>query len=425
VNKREPTRDWSRFALLLIDLQHDFWPASLAAQFPDLPANVERLLSRCRAEGIEVVHVRSSFRADSTDWMVAARLRGSTPCVEGTPGAEPLPFAREAPGEAVFLKQSYDAFQSCELAAHLRPRQMFSADRRHADFGLCVVHHRLGRPAGLPDRRRRRLLRRRPRGPRADAAALRRPPVRARDRRHPVRAPRRLGCAARAARRVRADRPTARSAARRRRRLQPHRRTVPPLERERGRRRAARALHRPAPRAPARRRAPARARLRRRRNDHPAPCRAVRADRRRHLGAPDRARRPHRARRNVRARRLHPPRLPARQLRRRRRVLHLHPPAARRAPARARPHRQLAAPRRPPGRHHRGTAPRPSDRPELARRADVLQRPRRAREPPLPRGGRPADRERAARDPRAPNDTPPRRAGRPGLVPVGVATKPA
>jgi nicotinamidase-related amidase len=116
----EADRDWSRFVLVLIDLQRDFWPAPLAAQFPDLPANLVRLLARCRAEGIDVVHVRSSFRADSTDWMVAARLRGSAPCLEGTPGAEPLPFAREAPGEAVFVKKTYDAFQSGELAAHLR-----------------------------------------------------------------------------------------------------------------------------------------------------------------------------------------------------------------------------------------------------------------------------------------------------------------
>jgi nicotinamidase-related amidase/SAM-dependent methyltransferase len=116
----EADREWSRFALVVIDLQHDFWPAPLAAQFPDLPANLERLLARCRAEGVEVVHVRSSFRTDSTDWMVAARLRGFAPCVEGTPGAKPLPFAREAPGETVVVKQTYDAFQSGELAAHLR-----------------------------------------------------------------------------------------------------------------------------------------------------------------------------------------------------------------------------------------------------------------------------------------------------------------
>ncbi|MDQ3703535.1 MAG: cysteine hydrolase [Chloroflexota bacterium] len=113
-------RDWCPFALLLIDAQHDFWSEHLAARFPEFPANVARLLALCRAEGIEVIHLRVRFRPDGSDWMVAARLRGSIPCVQGTSGADTLPFAREHPGEAVVVKQSYDGFQAAELPAYLR-----------------------------------------------------------------------------------------------------------------------------------------------------------------------------------------------------------------------------------------------------------------------------------------------------------------
>ena len=114
--------DWRPFALLLIDAQQDFWPEDVAARFPAFPANVARLLAFCRAVGIEVVHLRSRFRPDGADWMVGARLRGRIPCVAGTPGAEPLPFAREAPGEAVVIKQTYDGFLTPALPAHLRRR---------------------------------------------------------------------------------------------------------------------------------------------------------------------------------------------------------------------------------------------------------------------------------------------------------------
>src|SRR5438105_9567641 len=103
-------RDWSPFALLLIDAQHDFWPEPMAARLPLFPANVARLLARCRTEGIDVVHLRSEFLADMSDWMVVHKLRGSTPCIAGTPGSDPLPFALGEAGEKVIVKQSFDGF---------------------------------------------------------------------------------------------------------------------------------------------------------------------------------------------------------------------------------------------------------------------------------------------------------------------------
>jgi nicotinamidase-related amidase len=112
--------DWRPFAVLLIDAQSDFWSESVAAAFPAFPNNVSRLLSFCRATGIEVIHLRARFRPFGSDWMVNARLRGRIPCVEGTPGAETLDFARELPVEAVFVKQTWDGFQRPALAAHLR-----------------------------------------------------------------------------------------------------------------------------------------------------------------------------------------------------------------------------------------------------------------------------------------------------------------
>jgi nicotinamidase-related amidase len=113
-------RDWRPFALLLVDVQRDFWSGDVATAFPDFPANVVRLLSCCRAEGIDVVHLRARFRPDGSDWMVNARLRGRTPCIDGTPGAETLAFAHEWPGEAVIVKHTWGGFHSPELSAHLR-----------------------------------------------------------------------------------------------------------------------------------------------------------------------------------------------------------------------------------------------------------------------------------------------------------------
>ena len=67
-------RNWEQFALLLVDVQRDFWSERLAPSFPDFPANIERLLSLCRSEGLEVVHLRASFKPDMSDWMFSSSL---------------------------------------------------------------------------------------------------------------------------------------------------------------------------------------------------------------------------------------------------------------------------------------------------------------------------------------------------------------
>jgi len=102
--------DWDEFALLLIDVQGDFWNDDVAAAFPDFPAGVRRLLETCRRSGIDVVHLEARFRSDRSDWMTRYRLGDSIPCIDGTAGAEVLDFARAEAGEPVIVKQSFDGF---------------------------------------------------------------------------------------------------------------------------------------------------------------------------------------------------------------------------------------------------------------------------------------------------------------------------
>lgn len=86
----EPGR-WDEFALVLVDVQHDFHPEAVSAEHPGLPAATGRLLAGCPARG-----------------------------VEGTPGVEPLDVAVPLPGEKVVAKQSLDAFLGTDLHEHLR-----------------------------------------------------------------------------------------------------------------------------------------------------------------------------------------------------------------------------------------------------------------------------------------------------------------
>jgi len=91
------------------------WSERVAQAHPDFPATIAALLTVCRREGIDVIHLRASFSADRSDWMPTYLLRGRTPCVQGTAGIEPLPFASENVGETIMRKHTFDGFQNGEL----------------------------------------------------------------------------------------------------------------------------------------------------------------------------------------------------------------------------------------------------------------------------------------------------------------------
>jgi len=113
------SRNWESFALLLIDVQQDFWTDKMSQTFADYEKHVRQLLHVCRHEGIDIVHLRARFQQDESDWMLRYKTLGRIPCIEGTPGVEIFPCAREEPGEFVIYKQSFDGFLKPALQAYL------------------------------------------------------------------------------------------------------------------------------------------------------------------------------------------------------------------------------------------------------------------------------------------------------------------
>jgi nicotinamidase-related amidase len=116
------TSPWSQYALALVDLQRDFWTEAVARTVPELPDRAAALVTYARAEGLTVVHIRARFRPDGSDWIARYRLGNRIPCIDGTPGVAPLPFAEELPGEPVVTKQSFDGFFGTDLDEVLAER---------------------------------------------------------------------------------------------------------------------------------------------------------------------------------------------------------------------------------------------------------------------------------------------------------------
>ncbi len=117
-----PEQNWQSFALLLVDVQQDFWNDQLQTDFPHFQQNTIELLQFCRQSGIEVIHLREVFNPDKTDWLPRYLLRGRSPCVRGTNGAGVLDFAVEQAGEKVIEKQTQNGFHHLELLPYLRSK---------------------------------------------------------------------------------------------------------------------------------------------------------------------------------------------------------------------------------------------------------------------------------------------------------------
>jgi nicotinamidase-related amidase len=132
-------QNWQPFVLLLIDVQQDFWTAEMADCFPDFCDNVQGLLDLCRDAQIDVVHLRASFAADRSDWMVRYRFQNSIPCIAETEGAEPLSCATALPNEPLFFKQTFDSFLQPQLVNYLAEQQKRFVLVAGLESSVCVL----------------------------------------------------------------------------------------------------------------------------------------------------------------------------------------------------------------------------------------------------------------------------------------------
>lgn len=109
-------------ALVLVDIQKDFWdPYKHLSDYNDLPKKVKKLRAYAQENGVPVIHIRSLFNMDRSDWMLFYRPegRGNTPCIEGSSGAEFTEFAKPMLGETVITKKVFDSFNGTQLLQHL------------------------------------------------------------------------------------------------------------------------------------------------------------------------------------------------------------------------------------------------------------------------------------------------------------------
>lgn len=124
-------------ALLLVDCQEDYLARDgLQPARESLITSIAAALAAARAKGWSIVHVRTRVAADGSDAM--PHRRAAPEAIAGTPGGEPPDILREHPGEPVFFKRFFSAFDADGLESTLRDRGVDSVVLAGVHSHACV-----------------------------------------------------------------------------------------------------------------------------------------------------------------------------------------------------------------------------------------------------------------------------------------------
>jgi acyl-CoA reductase-like NAD-dependent aldehyde dehydrogenase/nicotinamidase-related amidase len=108
-------------ALLLIDLQHDFFARpGFEPPVKELIAKAQYLLNGCRRLGIPVLHAQTLVRPDGENRMPHWKRNGILECVAGTKGAAPPVTLMPQQHEPIIEKQFFSAFAGGTLETTLK-----------------------------------------------------------------------------------------------------------------------------------------------------------------------------------------------------------------------------------------------------------------------------------------------------------------
>jgi nicotinamidase-related amidase len=134
--------DPEQVALILIDIQRDFWrPLMDRPEYARFPGNVETLISEARGRGLTVVHIYSEFDPDRSNWMLFYRPegRGEIPCIKGTEGTRFEDFSAPLPGEKMVEKEVFDGFVGTDLEEYLKGRGVKAVLISGLETSVCVL----------------------------------------------------------------------------------------------------------------------------------------------------------------------------------------------------------------------------------------------------------------------------------------------
>ena len=130
-------------AVLLIDVQPEWWTPAVAKIFPDFPTRVTDLCVTCRTRGIQLIHVRARYDTQARGrlhnrWIPQfKRLNPEKPIQLS---GDATPFARALKNEPILHKPAFDAFHGTSLYRILQQNHIRTLYLGGLLTSVCVHH---------------------------------------------------------------------------------------------------------------------------------------------------------------------------------------------------------------------------------------------------------------------------------------------
>jgi nicotinamidase-related amidase len=120
----------SKRAIVVVDLQNDYWPSGKwpLVGIEEAAANASKVIEKARSEGDMVIHVRHEFPNPDAPFFVP-----------GTDGVEISPVVRPVGAEAVILKNYPNSFRETELKQMLDERGVKEVVVVGAMSHMCIA----------------------------------------------------------------------------------------------------------------------------------------------------------------------------------------------------------------------------------------------------------------------------------------------
>lgn len=130
-------------AVLVIDVQPEWWTPKAAQLFPTFPDSIQFLCHTCRTQGIPLIHIRARYDHSEDGH---PHNRWLNQFVELNPEkptrmkGQATSFARARPGEMIIYKPAFDSFIGTSLEATLKKLHVHTIYIAGMLTSVCVHH---------------------------------------------------------------------------------------------------------------------------------------------------------------------------------------------------------------------------------------------------------------------------------------------
>ena len=102
-------------AIIIIDLQKYFYKLATPKFENKINPNIEKLLQFARESKIKIIHIKTVYKKDKSNWPESYKSRDAMWCMENTEDCEIIPSALPQNNETVIIKKRFSSFYETEL----------------------------------------------------------------------------------------------------------------------------------------------------------------------------------------------------------------------------------------------------------------------------------------------------------------------